>query len=136
MEHASRTIGDPTKVSMLVAQQVEQLESTERYWKQQTKELKKKQKQEYIEFVMNFYAIESQRITESPNIDEERRPKEEMKPKEEPPRSTQTPPSPVTPLRKEKDSPASFRRKVTPFFRKKKQENPRMRYMWVLKLLL
>eukprot|EP01117_Protostelium_nocturnum_P008245 TRINITY_DN2943_c0_g2_i2.p2 TRINITY_DN2943_c0_g2~~TRINITY_DN2943_c0_g2_i2.p2 ORF type:complete len:591 (-),score=162.80 TRINITY_DN2943_c0_g2_i2:2759-4531(-) len=62
MEKASTKITDPSKISMIVAKHVEEVEKMEAKWNKELNLLKKKQRREYHEFVINFYKIESQRL--------------------------------------------------------------------------
>lgn len=52
-------------VSMLVAQQVDEMESLEKEWNERIRATKAKQKEEYHNFVMSFYDIERVRQEEN-----------------------------------------------------------------------
>eukprot|EP01119_Soliformovum_irregulare_P010393 TRINITY_DN2550_c0_g2_i2.p1 TRINITY_DN2550_c0_g2~~TRINITY_DN2550_c0_g2_i2.p1 ORF type:complete len:547 (-),score=157.45 TRINITY_DN2550_c0_g2_i2:323-1780(-) len=64
MENASRTHHDPSKIGMLVANHVEEMERTEKMWQQEQIDLRDRQKLEYRAFVIEFYSVESRRLAE------------------------------------------------------------------------
>jgi hypothetical protein len=53
------------KISAIVARHVKEMEEAEAKWKTLIQDLKKKQREEYREFVLSFYAIESQKTVQA-----------------------------------------------------------------------
>ena len=61
MMNLSKRSTDPSKISILVSRQMEEMEEIERKWRYDLERLKTNQKTEYHDFLLKFYDIEFQK---------------------------------------------------------------------------
>lgn len=65
MQEASENPSNSGSVSILVAQQIEEMENLEKYWNDLIASTAHTQKEEYKNFIFNFYSIEKARQEEN-----------------------------------------------------------------------